>query len=165
LFANLKNQFLGICREKLTLYAFFYKKELIFMVFARDADASQLISKTAEALKKDMEMPAWALFVKTGTHKQRAPEQRDWWYMRSASVLRQIYINGPIGVEKLRSFYGGRKRLGHKPPHFKKGSGKILRTILMDLEKAGYAQKQGKSGRVVTPKGQKFLDHVAKEIK
>jgi small subunit ribosomal protein S19e len=135
------------------------------MVSARDADIKALIDGAAGALKNEMEMPEWALFVKTGAHKQRAPEQGDWWFVRSASVLRQIYLNGPIGVEKLRSYYGGRRRRGHKPPHFRKGSGKIVMTILMELEKAGYVQKQGKSGRVITPKGQKFLDSVAKQMK
>ncbi len=135
------------------------------MVSARDVDTKLLIDNAATALKSEMEMPAWALFVKTGPHKQRAPEQRDWWYIRSAAVLRQIYLNGPVGVEKLRSYFGGRKRRGHKPPHFRKGSGKIIRTILLDLEKTGYVQKQGKSGRIVTPKGQKFLDSMAKQVK
>jgi small subunit ribosomal protein S19e len=135
------------------------------MVSARDSDQHVLITRAADALRGELQMPEWALFIKTGSHKQRAPEQRDWWYVRSASVLRQIYMNGPVGVEKLRSYYGGRKRRGHKPPHFRKGSGKIIRTILTDLEKAGYVQKQGKSGRVITAKGQKFLDSVAKQIK
>jgi small subunit ribosomal protein S19e len=135
------------------------------MVSAIDADPSVLIQKAAEALKKDMQMPGWAAFVKTGVHKERAPEQRDWWYFRAASVMRQIYLSGPVGVERLRSYYGGRKRRGHKPPHFRKGSGKIIRTILIDLEKLGYIQKKGKAGRVITPQGQKFLDQMAKQIK
>src|SRR3989338_5734134 len=135
------------------------------MVSARDAEPQQLIEKTAEALKKDMQMPEWALFIKTGVNKQRAPEQRDWWFLRSASVLRQIYMDGPVGVERLRSFYGGRKRLGHKPPHFRKAGGKIIRTILIDLEKMGYVAKKGKEGRTITPQGQKFLDGTAKSVK
>jgi len=135
------------------------------MVSARDAEPQQLIEKTAEALKKDMQMPEWALFIKTGVNKQRAPEQRDWWFLRSASVLRQIYMDGPVGVERLRSFYGGRKRLGHKPPHFRKAGGKIIRTILIDLEKMGYVAKKGKEGRTITPQGQKFLDGTAKGVK
>ena len=68
-------------------------------------------------------------------------------------------------MEKLRSFYGGRKRMGHKPPHFRKAGGKIIRTILIDLEKKGYIQKKGKEGRVITPQGQKFLDGLAKQLK
>ncbi len=135
------------------------------MVSARDAEPQRLIEKTAGELKKDMKMPDWALFVKTGANKQRPPEQRDWWYLRSASVLRQIYMDGPVGVERLRSFYGGRKRMGHRPPHFRKASGKIIRTILIQLEQLGYVAKQGKSGRAITPKGQKFLDGVAKSVK
>lgn len=135
------------------------------MVSARDSEPQKLIEKAAAALKDEISMPEWALFVKTGANKQRAPEQGDWWFVRSASVLRQIYMDGPVGVEKLRSFYGGRKRRGHKPPHFRKAGGKIIRTILLELEQLGYVQKQGKSGRAITPKGQKFLDGVAKQSK
>ncbi|MBI4170188.1 MAG: 30S ribosomal protein S19e [Candidatus Aenigmarchaeota archaeon] len=135
------------------------------MVSARDADPQKLVEKTAEALHKEVQMPEWARIVKTGANKQRPPEQKDWWYLRSASVLKQIYMDGPVGVEKLRSFYGGRKRRGHKPPHFRKASGKIIRTILIDLEKLGYVAKQGKNGRAITPQGQRLLDQVAKQVK
>lgn len=135
------------------------------MVLARDTEPEKLIRQTAVELKGSIEMPQWAVFVKTGTHKQRAPEQADWWYLRAASVLRQVYMNGPVGVEKLRTFYGGRKRRGHKPPHFRKAGGKIIRTILIDLEKQGYIEKKGKAGRIITAKGQKFLDGVAKQMK
>lgn len=135
------------------------------MTSARDVDQQQLVARTAEQLKKEMGAPQWALFVKTGASKQRPPEQEHWWHLRSASVLRQVYMDGPVGVERLRSFYGGRKRRGHKPPHFHKAGGKIIRTILSELEKLGYIQKQGKSGRAITPQGQKFLDGMAKQVK
>lgn len=135
------------------------------MVSARDVEPQQLVEKTAEALKQDMQVPEWTRVVKTGANKQRPPEQKDWWYLRSASVLKQIYMDGPVGVEKLRSFYGGRKRRGHKPPHFRKAGGKVIRTILIDLEKLGYVTKKGKEGRAITPQGQKFLDQVAKGVK
>jgi len=136
------------------------------MVSIRDVSSQQLINKTAEELKKQIEMPQWAVFVKTGTSKQRVPEQKDWWYFRSASILRRIYIDGPVGVSRLRSYYGGRKRYGHAPAHFAKGGGKVIRVILQDLEKAGYIKKvdKPKRGRVITPEGIKFLNKAAKQV-
>ncbi len=129
-----------------------------------EASANELILKAAEELKKNanIKAPAWAPFVKTGTNRERLPEQPDWWYIRAAAVLRQLYLR-PQGVQRLRGIYGGRKNMGFKPERFKKGSGNILRKILQQLEKAGYLKKE-KVGRVITPIGVQFLDSMAKDV-
>jgi len=134
-----------------------------------DADAQELVSKTAEELKKipEIKPPSWAPFVKTGMHKQRPPVNDDWWYIRTASVLRTIYRLGPVGVSKLRNKYGGKKNRGVKKEHFYKGSGNILRKALQQLEKAGFvkfAEKGVHKGRVITPKGRSFLDKIASNV-
>ncbi|MEM5854003.1 MAG: 30S ribosomal protein S19e [Candidatus Aenigmatarchaeota archaeon] len=136
------------------------------MVSAIQVDPKKLIEKLKEELKKfeEIKPPEWAKFVKSGVHKQRPPEQQDFWYIRAASVLRRIYVNGPVGVERLRSYYGGRKKKGFFPQHFRKASGAIIRNILQQLEKAGLVEKTVK-GRKITPKGQKLLDDIAKEVK
>ncbi|MEM7815655.1 MAG: 30S ribosomal protein S19e [Candidatus Aenigmatarchaeota archaeon] len=132
----------------------------------RDVDAQQLIVKAAEALEKmpEFKPPEWAYFVKTGVHKERPPSQANWWWIRSASVLRKIYLQ-PLGVSKLRKIYGGRKNRGHKPEHKYRASGAIIREILQQHEKAGFVKTEKGKGRVITPKGQKFLDGIAKSIK
>ena len=81
-----------------------------------DVNANELIEKVAEELKKISEIkpPAWASYVKTGVHKQRPPVEADWWFMRTAAILRSIYRLGPVGVSKLRTKYGGKKDRGHK---------------------------------------------------
>jgi len=38
-----------------------------------DVNAEKLIKKAAEELKKDIKMPEWAKFVKTGAGKERPP--------------------------------------------------------------------------------------------
>src|SRR3989344_78734 len=93
-----------------------------------DISAQDLIKKLSNELKKSKEvkMPSWAMFVKTGVHKERPPLQIDWWYMRAASVLRRVYMLGPVGVSKLRRKYGGKQNRGHKPEHVYKASGKVL---------------------------------------
>ena len=55
--------------------------------------------------------------------------------------MRQLYIKGVIGVGKLRTRYGSRKDRGVRPARFKKSSGKILRVILQQAEKAGLVEK------------------------
>jgi len=132
-------------------------------------DTNELIEKAAEELKKNehIKPPVWAGFVKTGAHSERSPVREDWWYVRTAAVLRTIYRQGPIGVAKLRVKYGGKKRRGHKPAKFYKGSGNILRKVLQQLEKAGYLKKEEKEqyrGRKITPAGKSFLDKISSEI-
>lgn len=136
------------------------------MVTVRDVEPQKFINRLKEELKKidDISPPEWSHFVKSGVHKERPPEQPDFWYIRAASVLRRIYLNGPVGVERLRSYFGGRKRRGHKPPHFRKASGNILRKLLQQLERAGLVEKTNRKGRRVTNKGRKFLDRIAFEV-
>ena len=106
------------------------------MTTVYDVPADHIIRKVAEELKKRQEIkpPAWAAFAKTGVHKEMPPEDPDWWFIRAAAVLRRVYVDGPLGVERMRSFYGGNKNRGSKPNAFRKGSGSILRKALQQLE-------------------------------
>jgi small subunit ribosomal protein S19e len=135
------------------------------MVGVRDVPAQKFIERLKEELKKFKEIspPTWAKFVKSGVHKERPPEQLDFWYIRSAAILRRIYLDGPVGVERLRTYFGGRKRRGRRPARFRKASGAIIRKILQQLEAAGLVEKK-KGGRAITPKGQSFLDRIAYEM-
>ncbi|MCD6513406.1 MAG: 30S ribosomal protein S19e [Candidatus Odinarchaeota archaeon] len=131
-----------------------------------DVPASKLIERVAEELKKmpEIKPPEWAKFVKTGIHKERAPEQPDWWYIRCASILRKIYIHGPVGISRLRVAYGGRQKRGFAPEHFRRGSGSIIRKALQQLEKAGLIEKTNREGRIISRKGRSFLDRIAYDI-
>jgi small subunit ribosomal protein S19e len=136
------------------------------MTDIRSIEPGKYNSHLAHALKEHSEFkkPEWIVFVKSGTHKQRPIGDEDFWHKRAASILRQIYIHGVVGVQKLRTRYGGRKDMGMKPPRFKKASGKIIRTILQQAEAAGFLEKvKGKkTGRQLTTKGREFLEGVAK---
>lgn len=139
------------------------------MVKIYDVNPTQLINGVAEELKNvdGVNPPEWAKFVKTGVHKERPPENPEWWYIRSAAVLRKVFKLGPIGVSKLRKAYGGRKNRGHKPDKTMVGSGNIIRTILQQLEGAQLvkqAQKGVHKGRVATPQGIALMDKVARQL-
>ncbi len=136
------------------------------MTTVYDAIPDHLIRKVAEELRKRKEItpPDWAAFAKTGAHKEMPPEDPDWWYVRVAAVLRRVYVDGPLGVERMRSFYGGKKNRGSKPNAFRKGSGSILRKSLQQLEAAGLIVHD-KTGRKVSPAGMAFLDNMAQEVK
>ena len=104
-----------------------------------DLSGEAYVIKLSEELKKinEFEMPKWASYVKTSVSEERPPVNQDWWYIRAASILRKLYIlDKPIGTNRLKNLYGGRKNRGHKPERFYTGSGKIIRTILQQLEKA-----------------------------
>lgn len=137
------------------------------MVSVREVDTQKFNSLLKEELKKikEISQPAWSYFVKSGVHKERPPEQEDFWYIRSVAILRRLYLNGSVGVERLRSYFGGRKRRGHKPARFRKASGAIIRKILQQLEVAGLIEKNAnKKGRKLSSQGRKLLDRIAYEV-
>ncbi len=130
-----------------------------------DVPATDLIEEIAKDLEKEfrIEKPAFADYVKTGAHRERAPQRDDWYYIRLASILYRVFKEGPLGVGSLRTYYGGKKNRGVKPHKFRKASGKIIRQGLQDLEKAGLVKKAGK-GRIVSPKGHSFMVKKAKAL-
>lgn len=136
----------------------------------KDVGARELIEKAAAGLEKmeELKPPDWAGFVKTGVSRERTPSQRNWWWIRAASILRKVYLGQKIGVSKLRKVYGGRKNRGHKPEHKYKASGAVIRKILQQLEAAGFVEtgkdKKKPAGRVITQKGRSFLNETAKSI-
>jgi small subunit ribosomal protein S19e len=137
------------------------------MVTVQEVDHQDFINRLKEELKKieNIKEPSWMKFAKSGSHKERPPEQKDFWYIRAASILRRLYIDGPIGVDRLRTYYGGRKSRGTKPSKFRKASGNIIRKILQQLEGARLVEKAGKSGRKLTSNGRRLLDRIAYEVK
>lgn len=132
-------------------------------------DSEEFIKRCSEELKKleSIKAPEWALYVKTGAGNERPPNNPEWWYVRCASVLRKIYFYGPIGVSKLRRYYGNRKNRGDAPEKFYKSGGSHIRMMLQQLEKEGLIEQSKKGihkGRIVTRKGQDFLRKISKEI-
>jgi len=127
-------------------------------------DAGKYVLALAEKLKQvpEFEVPEWANYVKSGSSRERPPVQTDFWYVRAASILRQLYIKGVVGVGKLRTRYGSRKDRGTMPDEFRKGGGKIIRTILQQAEKAGLVEKVERLqfGRRLTQTGRDFLDSI-----
>ncbi|MCR8433568.1 MAG: 30S ribosomal protein S19e [Candidatus Korarchaeota archaeon] len=140
-----------------------------------DIPPSVFIEKLKDELKniKDITPPEWAKFVKTGAHRERSPDQPDWWYYRAASILYQIYKRRITGVGELRYHYGGCKDRGHRPKIKTPAGAKIIRTIMQQLEKSGLVEKVYQShpklqqiciGRRLTRAGRSLLDRIATRI-
>ena len=134
------------------------------MADIRSKESGKYNKDLAEALKKsgDFKKPEWVDFVKTGANKMRPNIDPDFWYKRAASILRQIYIHNIVGVQRLRSRYGGRKDRGKQPPEFRRSGGKIIRVILQQAEAAGLLEqsKTKKKGRQITSAGKEFMEKI-----
>jgi len=145
-------------------------KECLKMNPVYELDTQEYNLKLAEALKKvpEFKEPEWLAFVKSSPAKERPIEDVDFWYKRSASILRQIYKKKIVGVNRLRTKYGSKKNRGFKPEKFKRAGGKIIRTILQQADAAGFTEiakeikgvRGKKPGRKLTKKGKEFMEEI-----
>jgi small subunit ribosomal protein S19e len=132
-----------------------------------DVPAEKLIDLAAQRLQAMAEVkpPEWASFAKTGVHREKPPVRKDWWHVRSAAILRKVYLNGPIGTERLAAAFGGNQDRGSSPKHARKSSRSVVRKSLQQLKAAGLVQDESKNkGKIITAKGQSFLDNAAHEV-
>ncbi|HVY01194.1 MAG TPA: 40S ribosomal protein S19 [Candidatus Nanoarchaeia archaeon] len=136
------------------------------MADIRTINPAKYNSALAAALKSEglVTKPEWVDFVKTGLNKQRPTADSDFWYKRAAGIMRQIYVRKIVGVERLRTRYGGRKDRGMQPATFAPAGGSIIRKILQQLDASGLTEKAtGKhKGRQLTAKGKQFMESLAK---
>jgi len=135
-----------------------------------EIDAREYNLKLAEALKQipEFEVPEWISYVKSSPSKERPIDDPDFWHKRVASILKQIYKRGVIGVNRMRTKYGSKKNRGHKPEAFRRAGGKIIRTILQQCDKAGLTEiekgvqgvRTRKPGRKLTEAGKKLMESI-----
>ena len=60
----------------------------------RSVPAPAFIAAYAEVLKNNDKfvVPKWVDTVKTGVHKELAPYDPDWYFIRAAAIARKIYL-------------------------------------------------------------------------
>ncbi|KAL5718429.1 Protein component of the small (40S) ribosomal subunit [Ranunculus cassubicifolius] len=110
----------------------------------KDVSPHEFVKAYSTHLKRSgkMELPHWTDIVKTGTFKELAPYDPDWYYIRATG----------LGVGGFRKIYGGSKRNGSRPPHFCKSSGGIARHILQQIiTSSGRRDLDQVAGRIVLP--------------
>jgi len=136
-------------------------------VSVKDVDQQQFTIALAAFLKKSgkMAVPEWVDIVKTGIAKELAPYDEDWFFTRTASVARHIYIRAPVGVASVQKIYGVRKNNGSSPSHWSTSSGSVARRALQALEKLKLVEKDPNGGRRMTGQGRRDLDRIAAQIK
>jgi small subunit ribosomal protein S19e len=137
------------------------------MPTAHEVPAGELIQRLAKHLKEsvgDITPPPWSEYAKTGAHKERPPQNPDWWYFRCASLLRKLYVHGPVGVARLRVEYGGNVGRGNRPERHVPAGGSAIREPLQQLQKAELVTIDGKKGRKLTKEGIALLSKAAAEV-
>merc|ERR1711916_19247 len=133
-------------------------------VTVKDVSAEAFIKTYAAHLKRsgELNLPAWVDIVKTAHFKELAPYDEDWFYIRTASIARKVYLRKNIGVGSFRRLYGGAINRGHCPSRFAKASGHIPRAALKELQRLKIVEVDEKNGgRRITNKGQRDLDRIA----
>jgi small subunit ribosomal protein S19e len=127
----------------------------------------KLIETLSNKLKEYPEIspPKGSEFWKTAFFKELAPiDSENFWYIRCASILRKVKKFGPIGVNRLRKYYGGKNRKGKGLNHSAKASGKIIRVALQQLGEASLLEMKEKKGRVLSSEGISLIERTAYEI-
>ncbi|KAG5191823.1 ribosomal protein S19e [Tribonema minus] len=132
-------------------------------VSVRDVAPAKFIKAYADHLKNTgrFELPPWVDLVKTGTQKELAPYDPDWYYVRAAAVARKVYLRPGRGVGGLTKAFGSVERRGTRTNHHARASGGLIRHILQQLETMSVVEKTETGGRKVTREGQQDLDRIA----
>ncbi|CAM9763903.1 unnamed protein product [Lampetra fluviatilis] len=135
-------------------------------ITVKDVNQQEFVKALAAFLKKSgkLKKPDWVDTVKLAKHKELAPYDGDWYYVRAASVVRHLYLRGGVGVGAMTKIYGGRQRNGTKPSHFSRGSKNVARKVLQSLESLKMVEKDPTGGRRLTPTGQRDLDRIAGQV-
>ncbi|KAG0225451.1 40S ribosomal protein S19 [Mortierella sp. GBAus27b] len=139
----------------------------LYSVTVKDVNPHEFNRAYAAYLKRSgkLEIPKWVDLVKTGTYKELAPNDPDWFYVRAASVARHIYLRRSVGVGALKKLHGGTINRGTRPSHHVESSGSVARKVLQALEKINVIEADEENGgRKITVDGQRDLDRIAAAV-
>uniref|UniRef100_A0A1I8GDP5 Small ribosomal subunit protein eS19 n=2 Tax=Macrostomum lignano TaxID=282301 RepID=A0A1I8GDP5_9PLAT len=135
-------------------------------VGVKSVSQQKLVRALAAYLKKTgkLAVPEWADVVKLSAANELAPADSDWFFVRSASLLRHLYVRAPVGVGALTKVYGKVRRRGHRPNHSSRCYRGPLRKSLQGLESMGLVAKDEAGGRQLTSQGRRDLDRIAYQV-
>eukprot|EP01006_Ploeotia_vitrea_P000855 TRINITY_DN103781_c0_g1_i1.p1 TRINITY_DN103781_c0_g1~~TRINITY_DN103781_c0_g1_i1.p1 ORF type:complete len:145 (+),score=8.25 TRINITY_DN103781_c0_g1_i1:21-455(+) len=135
-------------------------------VTVRDVDAAKFVAAYAEVLKNNDKfiVPKWVEVVKTGVHKELAPYDPDWYFIRAAAIARAVYLKPGSGVGSLKVKFGSSGRKSSKGDHHRNAAGGIIRNCLMTLDELKITEPTANGGRKITRVGQQALDLIAGQI-
>ena len=112
-----------------------------------------------------LKVPEWVDIVKTGIHKELAPVDEDWYFIRCAAVARRIAIRSPAGTGAITKIFGGKRARGVRPSKYVRGSSSVARKALQSLEAFKWVEKGPDGGRKLSVQGRRDLDRIAAQVK
>ena len=139
-------------------------------ITVRDIKAADFIKAYAQHIKRSgkIELPKWVDYAKTAPHRELAPYDPDWYFIRTAAIARKVYLRQNIGVGSLTKAFGTAGRRGARPQHHYGAAPGIIRHMLHSLEKLKVVETADsgvkKGGRRITKLGQQDLDRIAAEV-
>lgn len=135
-------------------------------VTVKDVPAQQFITNYAAFLQRQgrLDVPGFVEVVKTSSSNELPPQDASgWFYMRTASIARHIYLRKDIGIGRLNKRYGNSKNRGFRPSHHADASGSVNRKAVQALEKLGVLETSENGGRRVSDNGRRDLDRIAEQ--
>jgi len=138
------------------------------MVTIYDVPADAPSRKSPHDSKTGSTSPTGSNSPRAAPARRLPPKQEDFWYVRSASLLRKVAQNEPIGIERLATEYGSKKRGSNRysvrPGEHEGGSRKLIRASLQALEEDGLVTTAAGEGRRISDDGEAFLSEVAADV-
>ena len=132
----------------------------------KDVNQAKFTKALAAFLKRSgkVKQPEWADLVKLCSANELCPSDHDWFFVRSASILRRLYCRAPVGITAFTKVYGKIQRRGTAPSHHKRANGNIIRKCLQQMEALGLVDKHANGGRILTSQGRRDLDRIAYQV-
>ncbi|ORD97010.1 RS19 [Hepatospora eriocheir] len=122
-------------------------------------DTEKLLEQIKNLLKEDsnIELPKNIQFLKSGHGKQYVPDDKDAFFVRMASIVRQAICKKRVSLTGLAYRYGNRKNRGVRPTKFAKASTFLLEAAIKNLEKIGWFDFKQKE-TILTEKAKKIIE-------
>ncbi|EPY30128.1 small subunit ribosomal protein S19e [Strigomonas culicis] len=137
----------------------------------RDVNAWRWIKTAAAHFKREgkIMVPNCTEIMKSSHGRERAPQNKDWYYIRCAAVLRALYLRPGEGYGGLSKRFAKKKNNGSRPEHTVRAATGLLHWACKSLSKLGLLEKVNDSegnpnGQRVTKKGRKVVDSLAFQV-
>ncbi|KAL6121819.1 hypothetical protein NUSPORA_01222 [Nucleospora cyclopteri] len=112
---------------------------------------------------QQIEMPKNHELLKTGHGKQQSPQQKNWFYLRMASIARRAMCKDRLALKTLANRYGNRKDRGVKPHKFAQASKYVIQKAIDNFKLMGWFDFNGQES-ILTDEAKKILNEIIEKV-